>query len=186
MSKSSIAVINWRKKTKQRIVEAMGGKCVSCGYNKCNDVLELHHINPTEKEFQLGSMRANIKSWKTIVAELRKCVLFCANCHREYHAGILEIDFNTVIKFDEYYADYIQMEKDLREETKEICPICNVNKILKGNLTCSHACAAKKSRKVNWDNVNLFELQKTMSNCAIGKMLGISDVAVGKRIKKER
>ena len=82
---SSEKVKKWRHETKKRIIESMGGKCQICGYNKCDSALDLHHINPEEKEISLASIRANPKSWSLIVAELRKCVLICANCHREEH-----------------------------------------------------------------------------------------------------
>ena len=40
-------ISNWRKRTKQKIIDAMGGCCQICGYNKCNAALELHHIDPS-------------------------------------------------------------------------------------------------------------------------------------------
>ncbi len=62
MSKSSEKVKRWRKATKQRIIDSFGGKCGICGYEKCPDALALHHLNPLEKEFGLGGVRANIVS----------------------------------------------------------------------------------------------------------------------------
>ena len=50
----------------------MGGSCVCCGYKKCDAALALHHLDPNEKDFSLGSIRANCKSWAEIVEELRK------------------------------------------------------------------------------------------------------------------
>jgi len=46
--------------------------------------LEFHHINKDEKDFAIGS--GNTKSWSDIKKELDKCVLLCANCHREVHS----------------------------------------------------------------------------------------------------
>ena len=31
------------------------------------------------------------RSWERTVAELAKCVLLCANCHAEVHAGLREL-----------------------------------------------------------------------------------------------
>lgn len=50
ISKSE-SVINWRKRTKIALVEYKGGKCCICGYNKCIEALEFHHLDPSQKDF---------------------------------------------------------------------------------------------------------------------------------------
>ena len=79
-----IAVTKRRKKLREMAIEFLGGKCSKCGYNKCVDALETHHVNPEEKEFSL-SLRGMTRSWEKIKEELKKCILVCANCHREIH-----------------------------------------------------------------------------------------------------
>ena len=74
-----------RKQIKVWAVEYKGGKCEKCGYNKCLEALEFHHLNPNEKDFMLSD-RNLIWSWTQIKEELDKCILVCANCHREIHA----------------------------------------------------------------------------------------------------
>ena len=65
-------------------------KCSSCGYDKSIAALDFHHLDPSKKEnnlttfFHLNRPKNNILHPKTI-AELDKCVLLCANCHRELH-----------------------------------------------------------------------------------------------------
>lgn len=49
MSINSDRVKQWRKNIKINSVNALGGKCVICGYNKCNRSLDFHHINPEKK-----------------------------------------------------------------------------------------------------------------------------------------
>jgi 5-methylcytosine-specific restriction endonuclease McrA len=110
MSKSSEAVKRWRKNTKRRIVESMGGCCVICGYDEHDEALELHHINPNEKEFGLGAIRGSPKAWTTIVKELRKCVLLCSNCHAVVEAGKLQLPDNPT-RFDESYVEYKNIPK---------------------------------------------------------------------------
>jgi hypothetical protein len=102
---SAEKVKNWRDSTKHRIVKAFDDKCGICGYDKCNNSLTLHHINPETKEFSFNRIRANPKSWKKIVNELRKCVMLCANCHNEIHAGMIKVPEN-IKRFDESYVDY--------------------------------------------------------------------------------
>ena len=53
MSKSSEAVKKWRRNTKLKLITCMGSKCQICGYNKSQNALEFHHIDPEEKDFSL-------------------------------------------------------------------------------------------------------------------------------------
>lgn len=77
------AVTRRRKRLKELSIEYKGGKCEICGYDKCVEALEFHHLDPNEKEFNISI--ANVKSWENIKKELDKCILVCANCHREIH-----------------------------------------------------------------------------------------------------
>lgn len=70
-----------QNQSKAYAVERGGGKCQRCGYNKCMAALEFHHLNPTEKEPTWNSLRAWSKA--RIDEALKKCLLLCANCHRE-------------------------------------------------------------------------------------------------------
>ena len=69
---------------KQRAVEYRGGSCEHCGWNRNNAALHFHHVNPSEKEFNIG--KSNGWSWDKIVIELDKCIMLCANCHAIEHA----------------------------------------------------------------------------------------------------
>ena len=76
-----------RKKLKEMAIEYKGGCCSKCGYNKCSSALEFHHLDPSKKEF--GVMAGGFtRAWDKIKKELDKCILVCANCHREIHEGI--------------------------------------------------------------------------------------------------
>jgi hypothetical protein len=75
---------NWRKRTKELLVEYKGGKCEFCGYNKCVEALEFHHIDETTKEFQISGSTKSLENQKK---EVDKCYMLCANCHRELHSG---------------------------------------------------------------------------------------------------
>jgi len=71
------------KERKKKAIEYKGGKCASCGYNRCPDVLEFHHRNSETKEFDWKKLRQ--MAWNKALKELDKCDLLCANCHREKH-----------------------------------------------------------------------------------------------------
>lgn len=77
------------QKLKIMAIEYKGGKCY-CGYNKCVDALEFHHLDPSKKEFTLSGMT---RSWKRIKKELDKCILVCSNCHKEIEYGLKEIEY---------------------------------------------------------------------------------------------
>ena len=75
---------NKRHRIKSILVEYKGGKCEICGYDKCLNALDFHHINSQEKKFALNSANYN-KSLSSLKEESDKCILVCANCHREIH-----------------------------------------------------------------------------------------------------
>lgn len=60
--------------------------CNICGYNKCKQALEFHHIDPKGKEYKISELSTHKED--TIIKELEKCILVCANCHREIHYGL--------------------------------------------------------------------------------------------------
>ena len=49
-----MAVSRRRKALRQKAIEYKGGKCIFCGYNKYEGVLEFHHIDETKKNFGLS------------------------------------------------------------------------------------------------------------------------------------
>lgn len=71
---------------KLKAVEYKGGCCEHCGYKKYLGALEFHHTDPTKKDFGIAS--ASTRSFQNVKAELDKCLLLCANCHREEHARL--------------------------------------------------------------------------------------------------
>lgn len=176
MSKQSEAVKRWRKNTKERIINAMGGCCQICGYDRCHSALALHHIDPTKKELSFASIRANPKKWGTVVNELQNAVLLCHNCHSEIHDGMTDLP-EDYAKFDESFRDY----KEVRPTHP--CPVCGID-TPNTNKYCSLSCAGKSSRKVDWENYDLLEELKTRTKSDIAEELGITETAVRKREKK--
>ena len=71
---------------KHMLVQYKGGKCEKCGYNKCEAALEFHHKDPKEKDFQVSHKALNYNEGiEKLYREADKCILLCANCHREIH-----------------------------------------------------------------------------------------------------
>lgn len=82
-----------QRELKRKAIDYKGGKCIKCGYNKCESAMEFHHLNPNNKDFGLGQVHSTKWSSK-ITNELDKCVLVCCNCHRELHSGISSLSSN--------------------------------------------------------------------------------------------
>ena len=73
--------------------------CIKCGYNKNPKALEFNHIDPSTKYRDRNGKTIDISrmalasgkdslvksrySMKTILKEIEKCEILCANCHRE-------------------------------------------------------------------------------------------------------
>lgn len=79
------AVTLKRQRIKLKAVNFLGGACSICGYKKCINALEFHHVDPSQKEFGIAH-NGFCRSWDKLQAELQKCILVCANCHRELHS----------------------------------------------------------------------------------------------------
>jgi len=88
------AVSERRRRLRQTVVDYKGGKCQICGYDKYVGSFDLHHKGDSPKEFGLSS-RGLTRSWSKIKKESDKCILLCANCHREVHAGVTQLPKET-------------------------------------------------------------------------------------------
>ena len=168
MSKKSEAVINWRKRTKKKIIESMGGCCQICEYNKCAAALELHHIDPNKKEFSFGGIRSSPKKLETLKEELRKCILLCSNCHKEVHAGIVNIPETYVKLNEDILISENELRKRLRQQKSVILQSVDKRKIfLTGN-------------QLN----DMLHSQFNGNKSALARSLNVSETAIRKKLKE--
>ena len=72
-----------RKRLKEEVVNILGGKCKICSYNKCLAALEFHHTKGNKEDNIQGYIHK--ESRQKLLKEVNKCILLCANCHREAH-----------------------------------------------------------------------------------------------------
>lgn len=79
-----------KEKKRQVMNEARSSGCVVCGYNKCNEALDFHHVDSSTKEKSISDLLCS-GSMDDLKKEISKCVVLCANCHREHHAGQLNL-----------------------------------------------------------------------------------------------
>lgn len=114
-----------------------GGACEICGYCKNIAALEFHHINPEEKKFNVDMRKFSNMNLEKLEAELEKCILVCANCHRELHNKNLTME-NVPILLE-------NVDKTtFSNRGGQICPTCGKRfKKSKGKIYCSKECRMK-------------------------------------------
>jgi uncharacterized Fe-S cluster-containing MiaB family protein len=79
------------KERNARVVVAFRtGGCQTC-QETTSICLDAHHADPSEKEYQVGTMVLHSYSMKRIATELDKCFCLCKNCHTKVHAGLLDL-----------------------------------------------------------------------------------------------
>lgn len=68
---------------KRELLKIFGEKCALCGYNRCIAALEFHHKG-NDKEVNIKKALHHLSKQKAL-KEAEKCIILCANCHREIH-----------------------------------------------------------------------------------------------------
>jgi len=197
--------IRWKNR-KLQAIKLMGGECCVCGYSKNYAAMEFHHLDPTVKEGMWSTTRE--KEWSKTVEELKKCILLCANCHREIHNpnALMNKEFFANSSLQQYkkisptgkctvcethvfgttYCSKTCVEKNkkklskLREAKKKtLCVFCQQE--LTENKFCSQKCFHDKNRKVQRPSKKELETLLEKNNYTqIGKMFGVSDNAIRK------
>lgn len=128
-------------KRKLELIDYKGGKCEKCGYDKNISALDFHHKDPSKKLFQLDSRHLSNTTIDKLKNEVDKCVLLCANCHRETHypqCDKKEIEKRT----GEMKTKNIEVLSKKRKQST--CPYCgNEFDYKKGKIYCSKECREK-------------------------------------------
>jgi len=76
---------NKHRSYKIEAVKYKGGRCEDCGFIGYAGVYDFHHLDPTQKDFEISSFKRK-KLTDRLKQELDKCAILCANCHRIRHA----------------------------------------------------------------------------------------------------
>lgn len=173
-TRNSRNVANSRHRRKDLLVYLMGGKCSRCGYDKCIKALEFHHIDKKTKSFTIAT---SIHSLDEDIAEIKKCSLLCANCHREVEDSG-ELTFNTFdeTRYEEYLAEKQKEQEKL--DAQKVCPICGKPKTPKA-YSCQE-CASKHRYGIEEkpSREELKQMIRTMTFTDIGRKYGINDNSV--------
>jgi hypothetical protein len=162
-----------QKRKKINAVNCFGGCCQKCGYNKCMEALEFHHLEKNEKE-ESPSYVIMRWSWERAKKELEKCILLCANCHREIHA---EESGENILDLRNYIKPWIDKDCNFcknKFETKD-----------EEQIYCTQKCSQFSQRKVerpSKEELNQL-IDEKISWVQIGRMFNVSDNAVRKWAK---
>lgn len=173
--KAQIAQNKKRLQRKLFLLEKHNFMCSKCGYNKNLSALEFHHIDPETKSFTIDGRNLTSRSIESIFLEAEKCIVLCANCHRELHNSdhnLEKLDFST----EEYSRSFIKYNK----RDPNFCQKCGKELSHSASKLCEK-CSRINSRKVERPSKEgLLELIKTKSFTEIGKMFNVTDSAIRK------
>lgn len=80
------AYMKQKYQEKKNIIQELKSKC-ACA--KCGDtrgyVLDYHHLDPKQKNNTVARLTSNNSNLDKTFEEIEKCIVLCANCHREFH-----------------------------------------------------------------------------------------------------
>lgn len=176
---NSESVSEFRRNRKANLLQICRNRCCICGYNKVISALEFHHIDPSLKEYGIAS-NGTCHNIQKDIAEIKKCVLVCANCHREIHEGL----FTQKELYEKQFFDE-EIISSLTTYKKDIPLYCIECKSPITRYSSSGLCVecAKKAQRIVQDRPTREELKQliqTTSFVQIGKQFGVSDNAVRK------
>lgn len=76
-----------RQNFKEEIIQKYNSKCSVCEKELPSCVFEFHHLNPSEKEYNVSTLIQYYKNKERAYNEIKKCIMVCANCHKIIHNG---------------------------------------------------------------------------------------------------
>lgn len=86
-ARAAINRIRYRARNRENLRALLkAAKCADCGISEFA-VLEFDHRDPTTKFHEVSDLARGVGSWKTVLAEIVKCDVVCANCHRRRTAA---------------------------------------------------------------------------------------------------
>lgn len=83
------------KEIKEMVDKLKSEPCTDCGASFPPYVMDFDHRDPSQKSDIVSRMVRRAVAVKTILDEIAKCDLVCANCHRERTFGLPNIGAGT-------------------------------------------------------------------------------------------
>ena len=127
---------NTKINNKNLILEYKGNCCEICQKSYPERSYNLHHKDPSIKEFSITKYN-NIKNIDKIKPELDKCHLVCVNCHRETHYGL-----HPEFLIEKVSEPIIEIQGEIRK-----CNTCGEDRSVKDFYKNAHSCWCKTCHK---------------------------------------
>ena len=178
---NSQAVSDFRRNRKVNLILACGEKCCICGYNKAISALEFHHIDPLIKEYAIAA-KGTCHNIQKDISEIRKCVLVCANCHREIHEGLYTSE--ELYNYQYFNEEIIEKLLHPSKQQQRYCSECSALISNESKSGLCQVCSKKATRIVERpDRETLKQLIQQYPFTQLGSMYGVTDNAVRKWCK---
>ena len=130
-------------KRKMELIRLKGGSCEACGYKTNISALEFHHKDPSKKDMKLDLRRLANTKWETLLKEAEKCMLLCANHHREIHNPDKEFQ-----AMEELVKQYEKTIVSVRTKNTNTCDDCG-SAVAFYSKRCK-SCNDINRRKTSW------------------------------------
>ena len=167
-------------KRKLELIEYKGGKCECCGYNQNYAALDFHHVHPEEKEFQLDSRHLSNTHIDKLKKEVDKCVLLCANCHRESHHPEYSKD-KVQLLLENYTAKTVKVLD--KKHKLSVCPVCGKEfEPSRGKIFCSPECREASKQYPDKEEVRQ-KYQELKSQQKVADYYGLTRRVIQKLLK---
>lgn len=87
-----------RIRNRQRLDDLKRVPCAICGVQYQPWQMQFDHIDHTQKKFNISKAARMYDKWETILAEISKCRVLCANCHADVTHRDHKLYFDRTIK----------------------------------------------------------------------------------------
>ena len=176
------AVSDYRRRRKENLIKVCGNRCALCGYDKLPAGLEFHHIDPTQKSYGIAS-KGTCHAIDKDLEEVKKCILICANCHREVHSDLYSQEYLISKQiFDNEFAQELLNKQPVQGGKKNYCIDCGKEIQLKSTRCVE---CEKKTRVIPLEEMpvtrdELKTLIRTLPFTQIAEKYYVSDNAIRK------
>lgn len=171
---------------KAQLVQIAGGKCLICGYNKCQRALQFHHREPDLKMFEVNASTVTRCKWEDVLKEIEKCDLLCVRCHVEVENKAYEHYQALALTPGQKRSYQIKskVEKPKKKQVKRTaqCPQCFGKMSVQSELC--RKCKGISERRITRPSLETLKSKiKELGYCGTGRFYGVSDNAIRKWIK---